>query len=105
VDYLSVSEEVSSSGDEYVVHIYKEFGGVFVGETPEHTIHCTGECCGRVGESEKHHMGLEQAKGCFKGSGPLVLFSDANVIVSPVYVEFGKDCLPLQLFQYSADEG
>ncbi len=105
MDYLSVSGEISSSGDEYIIHIYEELGGVFVGEASEHTIHCAGEGCRGVGEAEEHYMGLEQAKRCFKGSSPLVLFPDANVIVSPAYVEFGEDCFPLQLFQYSADEG
>ena len=59
MDYLSVSGKVSASGDEYIVHIYEEFGGVLVGETSEHAIHCAGECCRGVGESEEHYMGLE----------------------------------------------
>ncbi len=95
MDYLSVSGEVSPSGDEYIIHVYEEFGGVFVGEALEHTIHCTGEGCGRVGEAEEHYTGLEQAKRCFKGGSPLILFPDANVIVSPAYVEFGEDYFPL----------
>jgi len=59
MDYLLVSGEVSPSSDEYIVHIYEEFGGVFVGEVLEHTIHCMGEGCGGVGEAKEHYAGLE----------------------------------------------
>src|SRR6266702_226873 len=105
MDYLSVLRKVFPSGNEYVVHIYEEFGGVFVCEMLEHMIHCAGEGCRGVGEAEEHHVWLKQAKGCFKRGHPLVLFSDANVVVSPVDVKLSEDFLSLQLFEYGADEG
>ena len=87
--------EVSSCCNEDVVHVYEEFSGVFVCKTPEHVVHCMGEGGRGIGEAKEHYAWLEQAKGCFKSSCPLVLFSDANVVVSPANVKLGEDFLPL----------
>ena len=47
--------------------------------------------CGRsVTEPEEHDSGLEQSHGGDKGSLPLVLLLDVDVVVFPSNVEFGK---------------
>ena len=51
------------------------------------------ECleCGRcIAESKEHNGGFEESHGSNEGSFPLVFFLNANVVVSPTNVKFGK---------------
>ena len=45
----------------------------------------------RATKSEKHHHWLEQSKRCDEGSFPFITLLDSNVIISPPYVELGKE--------------
>ena len=43
-----------------------------------------------VSEAKEHNSGFEQSFMCEKGHFPLVTWFDVNIIVSPMYVKFGK---------------
>ena len=45
----------------------------------------------RATKSEKHHCWFEQSKRCDEGSLPFITLLDLNVIISPLYVELGKE--------------
>jgi hypothetical protein len=51
-------------------------------------IHKTLEGSGTVAHAKKHDSRFKESMACFKGSLPLVFFSDPNVVVSPPDVEF-----------------
>ena len=89
-----MSGEVFSCGNEDVVHVYEEFGRVFVCKTSEHAIHRTREGGRGVGKAKEHHVWLKQAKGCFKCGHPLIFFSDVDVVVPPADVKLSKDFFP-----------
>ena len=48
------------------------------------------EGCGRVGKAKEHDGGFEQSLMREEGRFPFVAWFDADVIVSPAYVEFSK---------------
>jgi len=50
-------------------------------------------------------LGFEQPLGCFEGGFPFVSFFNSDVVVSPVYVEFGEEGSSLKLFQDRLDQG
>jgi hypothetical protein len=41
-----------------------------------------------IAHAEEHDSWFKESVVCFKGSLPLVFFSDLNVVVSPLDVEF-----------------
>jgi len=85
VDILPVLRNVVVSMDQDVVHIdgYPSFSYFFF----EDVIHHGLECCGGVGESEKHYFWFEQSlvggEGCF----PFVSFLDPDIVISPSHIE------------------
>jgi hypothetical protein len=51
-----------------------------------------------VAHAKKHDFRLKESMAYFKGSLPLVFFSDSNIVVSPVNVEFAEYFHALQVF-------
>ena len=45
----------------------------------------------RATKSEEHHCWFEQSKRCDEGSLPFITLFHSNIIVSPSYVELGKE--------------
>jgi hypothetical protein len=73
--------------DGHVIHVNCEppFGYF----TRKDCIHHSLKGCGRVRESEKHYGRFEQSFVRQEGGFPFVSFLDADVVVTPAYVEFG----------------
>ena len=53
-------------------------------------VHECLKCGGSIAKSEEHDSGFKQSHGSDEGSLPLVLFLDADVVVSPANVTFGE---------------
>ena len=53
-------------------------------------IHECLERGGSIAESEEHDSGFEESHGGDESCFPLVLFPDANVVISPMNVELGE---------------
>jgi hypothetical protein len=105
MDYEAVSLEITPRGNQDVVHVDKEFIGVFVDKWSEHSCHSSAEGGGGVGEAEEHNAGLEESKGGFEGGFVLVLFSDADIFIPPPDVKLSEECLSLELFNDGVNEG
>ena len=54
-------------------------------------VHKCLKCQRRATKSEKHHCWFEQSKRRDEGSLPFITLLDSNVIISPSYVELGKE--------------
>ena len=54
-------------------------------------VHKCLKCQRRAAKSEKYHHWFEQPKRCDEGSLPFITLLDSNVIISPSYVELGKE--------------
>ena len=74
--------------DAEVIHVdFQPFLSQHVGENVIH------ECLkhgGSIAESEEHDCGFEESHGGNEGSFPLILLSNANVVISPANVKFGE---------------
>jgi hypothetical protein len=53
-------------------------------------VHKALEGGGAVAYAEEHDSWFKESATCFKGSLPLVFFSDSNIVVSPVNVKFAE---------------
>ena len=53
-------------------------------------VHECLECGGSITESKKHDSGFKQSHGGNKCGFPLVSFSNANVVMSPLDVKLGE---------------
>ena len=58
-----------------------------------------------IAESKEHDSGFKKSHGGDEGGFPLIFFSDANVVVSPTNVEFGKQGGFLHIINEFRDEG
>ena len=67
-------------------------------------IHECLKCGGSIAESEEHDGGFEESHGGNESGFPLILFSDANVVISPSNVEFGKQGGLLHVINKFRDE-
>ena len=73
-----------------VIHVYfKPFLCDHIGKD---VVHECLECWRGITEAEKHDSGLKKAKGSDEHGFPLVFLLDANVIISLLDVELGKQC-------------
>ena len=71
-----------------IVHI--DFQPKFSDHVGKDVIHECLEGGWSVAETEEHDSGFKQVKGSDEGSFPLIRFLDANVVISPSYIEFGE---------------
>ena len=74
--------------DTKIIHV--DLQPFFSEHVSEDMVHECLECGGGVIESEEHDSGFEESHGSYEGSFPLVLLSNADVVVSPTNVEFGE---------------
>ena len=63
------------------------------------------ECRQGVSESKEHHERFKQPFGGKEGGLPFISFLDADIIVPPSYIKFGKEGAPSQPVNYLRDEG
>src|ERR1700722_7565645 len=54
----------------------------------EDFVHHGLECCGGIGEAEKHNKRFKQSSGGSESGFPLITFLNADVVVSPLNIEF-----------------
>ena len=74
--------------DFHIVHV--NFEPLLWEHVCKDVIHECLECGGSIAESEEHDGGFNESHGGDEGCFPLVLFSNANVVISPTNVEFGE---------------
>ena len=58
-----------------------------------------------VTEPKKHYGGFKEAKRGDERCFPLIFLPDANVVVTPSNIEFGKQCRVLHVINQLRDEG
>jgi len=51
----------------------------------------------RVGETEEHYGRLEQSFWSEEGGFPFISFFDSNVVISPLNIDFCKECAASKL--------
>ena len=78
---------MSANGE--VVHVDDKPS--FLDVVSEIEIHKCLECRWGTTESKKHYRWFEQPQRRNESSLPLIAFFDSNVVISPSYVEFGKE--------------
>ena len=44
-----------------------------------------------IAKTKKHDCGFIEAEGSNERSLPLILFANANVVITPLYIEFGDE--------------
>ena len=74
--------------DSHIVHV--DFKPLLWKHICKDVIHECLECGGSIAESKEHDSGFEEFHGGNESSFPLILLSDANVVISPTNVELGK---------------
>ena len=89
-------------GDQKVIHINVK--PALVEFLTENLIHHCLEYGQWIAKSEEHDKWFKAALICDKGSFPFIAFLDLNIIVSPVYNEFGKDLCILDLINEFGDQ-
>ena len=75
--------------DEEVIHVYDEPS--FSDHIPKGVRHESLKGGGGIGHAEKHDSGFVKSSVGDEGSFPLVTFLDSNIVISPAYIELGKD--------------
>ena len=75
--------------DQQVIHV--NYQSTLCDVNSEEIIHKGLEYGWGVTHSEEHDIGFEQPKWGGEGSLPTVLWFDEDVIISPLYIEFGED--------------
>ena len=84
-----VKGEVILGVNSHVIHV--DLKPFFRDHVHADMVHERLEGGGCVGETEEHDCWLIQPKGSDEGCFPLVLFSQSDIVVSPSYVELGKE--------------
>ena len=74
--------------DSHIIHV--DFKPLLWEHICKDVIHECLECGGSIAESEEHDGGFEESHGGNESGFPLVLLSDANVVISPMSVELGE---------------
>ncbi len=100
-----MSRQVVIGSDENVVHVDEQFVRILHFHFSKHSVHCSLEGGGGVGQSEEHDPWFEQSHRGFEGGLPFVAFFDPDIVVSPPYVELGEERSTLELFQDRFDQG
>ena len=93
----------SHGEDKNVVQVNCDFScGNEVGEDG---VHQGLEGGGRVGETKEHDLRFEEALVGRKGGFPLISLLDADIVVSPTYVELGEVLGSFKTVNDVGDEG
>jgi hypothetical protein len=88
--------------NEQVIHVDNEPS--FINVVSEEMAHKHLECGRGVAKTKKHDGCLEEAKGGNECCLPMVLRSNQHIVVSPVYVHFGKNAWPVKSVDEVRDE-
>jgi hypothetical protein len=88
---------VVSSGNEDVIHVDEESGGVFVQETLQEAAHSSAEGAGGVVHPKGHSCRFKQTIRSLESSFPPVFFFNAYVVESPPQICLSEDPFPLKL--------
>ena len=88
--------------DKKIIHVDDKPS--FGNHIAEGVVHEALEGGGGIGESEKHHRGLEKSFVSDEGRLPLVAILDSYVVVSPPNIEFGEDLSISQFIYEVGDE-
>jgi hypothetical protein len=89
--------------DEEIIHVDNEPS--FGDHIAEEVIHESLKCGGRVGEAKEHDSGFKEPLMGDEGSFPLVSILDADIVVSPSYVELGEDLGVSKFIDEVGDKG
>ena len=71
----------------------------------EDVVHESLEGGGSVAKPKEHDSGFEKSHGGDESGLPLIFFSDANVVISPMNVEFGEQGGFLHVVDELRDQG
>ena len=83
-----VEDNIVLHVDSQVIHV--DFQPFLSQHVSKDVVHEHLKCGRSVAKSEEHDSGSKQTHGGNKGCLPLVLLSDADVVVSPLNIKFGK---------------
>ena len=75
--------------DAQIIHV--DFKPFFQDHVCEDMVHKCLKSWWSIAETEKHDCGFVETKGSDECSFPLILFVNANVVISPPYIEFGRE--------------
>ena len=53
-------------------------------------VHHRLECGGRVAKAKKHDCGFKKSIACFEGCLVFVTLFDADIVITPSYIQFGE---------------
>ena len=87
----------------HVVHI--DLKPLFWEHIHEDMVHESLEGGGSIAESKEYDGGFEESHGGNESSFPLIFLPDANVVISPINVEFGEQGGLLYVIDKFWDEG
>ena len=89
--------------DAQVIHV--DFEPLFCYHISEDVVHKCLKCQWGITEPKKHDSGFEEAEGSDECSFPLILFSNADVVVSPLDIKLGKKGEIFHVVDQLRDEG
>ena len=85
---LMVESYIILGVDSHVIHV--DLKPLLWKHICEDVVHEGLEGGGSVAESKEHDSGFKESHGGDESTLPLIFFSDANVVISPMNVEFGE---------------
>ena len=57
-----------------------------------------------IAEAKGHNQWFKEAKRAFEGCFPFIAFTDANIVIAPSYIKFGKEASTLELVDEFRDK-
>ena len=98
-----VKRKVVFGVNAHIVHV--DFKPFFCNHVRANMVHECLESGGCIAETKEHDGWFEQSQRGYEGGFPLVLFSKANVVVSPSYVKLGEDSGVFHIINEFWDQG
>ena len=89
--------------DPKIVHV--DFQPFLSQHVSKDVIHKCLECGGSIAESKEHDSGFKKSHGGNESGFPLILLSDANVVISPMNVKLGEEGGLLHVIDEFWDKG
>ena len=71
-----------------IIHI--DLKPLFCNHVSEDVVHKCLKCWWGIAETKEHDSGFKETKGSDKCGFPLILFVNANVVVSPSHIKLGE---------------
>ena len=85
---LMVESYIILGVDSHVIHV--DLKPLLWKHICEDVVHAGLEGGGSIAEPKEHESGFKESHGGDESGLPLIFFSDANVVISPMNVEFGE---------------